>query len=691
MKPISKRVWSGLVAAAIGASIVPLLTAPAANAVGTPQHGGALIRTAGGGAPLNSGNSGTTFTLRLPAGAACGGDSANDGYRVQSYMVPVSVDPGSLTFNLSGPIPAAVGASFRQPLFDTTGTPYTNAQTANATTPPGPGPIVNIPDFNYGTVFVPGNIPAGQYNLGIACTLGAAGPNQMKEFWNVRKTFSAGGGPAAVDFVAGTPAVNGCKNSSVAGAEIGHYPAQPTSQSGLRISCTFKNNTGSSIVSSKFRINDFGVAQYHNGAARTVTTPAAIASGATTFTVSNFAGITAYVNRPITAVGVIGIPPRTFVKSISGAGLVTLSNPTTAAIVANTSFKIDNANARSREDVATTSGSTTITSATANFTAADVGLSVGGTNIAGNVTIASVTNTTTAVLSSAAIATGAAQTVTFGSSLLTSTTRQANDAGITSATVINSAAAKWTTADIGLKVTGPGIPADTFIVSVIGANATTTGGMTITPAPQTIVIGDPSATAPNSTDQAGLQGVQLDLSPSLVAGSEDCAAENVEGFATVARWNNPGSFTGSALFNTQPAGTKAIGQIYFDTSVADFSAFVIETNNPFGPGPFTYDIVFPNAPTTLAMCPGTATSPGLGFSLGIQQQTLSVAALPSGTGRPGTAQLRSLLPSATGGYFSTASVQSDDPLITFTPATEFTRDCVYPTGPAQVNFKCGNG
>ena len=58
-----------------------------------------------------------------------------------------------------------------------------------------------------------------------------------------------------------------------------------------------------------------------------------------------------------------GIAPRTFVKSISGAGLVTLSNATTAAIAAGTSFKIDNTIGRSRTDVATTAASTTITSA----------------------------------------------------------------------------------------------------------------------------------------------------------------------------------------------------------------------------------------------------------------------------------------------------------------------------------------
>ncbi|MDP1818337.1 MAG: fibronectin type III domain-containing protein [Acidimicrobiales bacterium] len=194
MKRSSKKVWSGLLATAVAAAVVPLLSAPAAGAAGVPQPGGASVRTPGGAAALDSGTSASTFTLRLPNGASCGGDSANDDYRVQSYMVPASVDPSTLTFNAAGPIPNTLGAGFRQPLYDSNGSGYVDAQTANATSPPGPGPIINIPDFNYGAVFVPGDIPAGAYNLGIACTLGPAGPDQMKEYWNVTKTFSTNGG-----------------------------------------------------------------------------------------------------------------------------------------------------------------------------------------------------------------------------------------------------------------------------------------------------------------------------------------------------------------------------------------------------------------------------------------------------------------------------------------------------------------
>ena len=493
------------------------------------------------------------------------------------------------------------------------------------------------------------------------------------------------------------PATNGCKNSSVPGAEIGHYPAQPSSQSSLRISCTFNNNTGTSIVSSKFRIQDFPHAQYHNGAARIIQSTATILSGATSFTAANCQGMTAYVNRGITTVGgVVGIPARTFVKSISGACLVTLSNATTANIASSVQLKVDNVNGpRSRTDVVFTSGSTTITSATANFLASDVGLSVGATEAVPGSTIASVTNATTADLNIAASASSGAATTSFGGATRSSSTRQINDATLT-ATVITSVAAKWNATDVGLRVSGTGIAANTYILSVAGNNATTTGGMTPNAVAQNVVVGDPSATAPNGTDQVAIQGVQLDLNPTLVAGSEDCAAENAEGFATVARWRNPGDFGGAALFNTQPPNTKAIGQIYFDTAVTDFSMFVVEINTPLGPGTFKYELVAPNLPTSIAMCPGTQTSPGLGFSLGVQSQQIGIGTLPTGTGRPGTAQVRALIPVAfvgglQQGYASNATVVSDDPLITFTPAAEFTRLCVYPAGAVQVNFKCGNG
>lgn len=65
-------------------------------------------------------------------------------------------------------------------------------------------------------------------------------------------------------------------------------------------------------------------------------------------------------------------------------------------------------------DAATTSSSTTVTSATANFTSADVGRTITGAGIPTSTTIASVTNTTTIVLSAAATATATGVSITLG-------------------------------------------------------------------------------------------------------------------------------------------------------------------------------------------------------------------------------------------------------------------------------------
>lgn len=61
-----------------------------------------------------------------------------------------------------------------------------------------------------------------------------------------------------------------------------------------------------------------------------------------------------------------------------------------------------------------TNSSTTVTSATAAFTAADVGRTISGTGIPGGATIVSITNATTVVISIAATATATGVTLTIG-------------------------------------------------------------------------------------------------------------------------------------------------------------------------------------------------------------------------------------------------------------------------------------
>ena len=193
-----RKAWPGVVAVATAALVMPLL-ADSANAAGV-NAGPAQV------APLK-GDSATSFTLGLPGASACTGDSANSGYNVTSYMVPASVDPSALTFDpLAGPIPAGVGASFRQPLYEVgSGSAFTARQTANEDTPGGPGVIIGIGNFDLGASagFTPGQIPAGNYNVGIACIKGGPSATQMDKFWNETitvATSAANGGPVGVQW-----------------------------------------------------------------------------------------------------------------------------------------------------------------------------------------------------------------------------------------------------------------------------------------------------------------------------------------------------------------------------------------------------------------------------------------------------------------------------------------------------------
>jgi hypothetical protein len=162
------------------------------------------------GQPLNAGGSGTAFALAPPTGASCTGDSATGGYRVQSYMVPASVNPSTLTFDANGPVPAGIGANLRLPLFGSAGgSPFVDQTTAVATTPGGGGLLVNLPSFSY-AVFAPDGpsfVPPGTYNIGFACTLGIASPTQQDKFWNVQMTFSIAASdlPAGITWIVGTP------------------------------------------------------------------------------------------------------------------------------------------------------------------------------------------------------------------------------------------------------------------------------------------------------------------------------------------------------------------------------------------------------------------------------------------------------------------------------------------------------
>ena len=164
--------------AAVGVSVFGTSVALAAVNAGSVS-----ILTPPAGAPLAGGGSATAFTMTPPVGAACSGDSATGGYRVQSFMVPSTVDPATLTFDAFGPVPAGSGAAYRQPMFSTLGTPF-----VNRTTGAGTGSLSSLPAYSFG--FLPDAtrtfLPAGVYTIGYACTLGPAGPTQLDKYWSTQ-------------------------------------------------------------------------------------------------------------------------------------------------------------------------------------------------------------------------------------------------------------------------------------------------------------------------------------------------------------------------------------------------------------------------------------------------------------------------------------------------------------------------
>ncbi|MEQ1786050.1 MAG: hypothetical protein ABL966_03270 [Acidimicrobiales bacterium] len=140
------------------------------------------------GQELTEGGSATPFTLRLPDRASCPGDSANAGWRVNSYMVPEAVDVATLPYDGTGPTPYGLGdlEVFRQPLYTLRTDPYVSAQTLEVEVPGDPGEIIDIPDFSF-AVFAPGDVPPGRYHLGIACTL----LNEVALVWDAEVVVTA--------------------------------------------------------------------------------------------------------------------------------------------------------------------------------------------------------------------------------------------------------------------------------------------------------------------------------------------------------------------------------------------------------------------------------------------------------------------------------------------------------------------
>ena len=136
--------------------------------MGTPIDAGAVVVTDAykESKEVNHGGAATEFTVRLPAGASCPGDSANDQWRVQSFIIPAAEDPADIHYGAIGPEPVGDG---RYALFGVDTTPFVHHLTVRNPAAGQPGVIAPLPPLSFAVV-AGEHIPTGTYRMGVACT-----------------------------------------------------------------------------------------------------------------------------------------------------------------------------------------------------------------------------------------------------------------------------------------------------------------------------------------------------------------------------------------------------------------------------------------------------------------------------------------------------------------------------------------
>lgn len=191
---------------------------------------------------------------------------------------------------------------------------------------------------------------------------------------------------------------------------------------------------------------------------------------------------------------------------------------------------------RTVNDGVTTATSTTVTSATAAFTACDVGVPISGGSIPGGATIQVINSGTSVTLSAAATTTAATVSLT-----ITPTGIRTLPGGVTtlSSTTVSTAAPAFCASDVGRTISGTGIPAGATIVDfvsstsvVISSAATANGaGLTLTlgsntalfQAGQTSYAGSGSAVASGMYRGAAFNALTADTVVDCVVGASHAA------------------------------------------------------------------------------------------------------------------------------------------------------------------------
>lgn len=195
----------GMTAAGVG---LCLLTAQAAFALGTvgtatPTDPSTNATLSGTQASAQQFGLSLSPTSGQPV-AFCSSSTSTNSTEEESYFVPASTSPASLTFSGSG-----INGTGNFQLFESsTSAPWGPVNTSTS------GQVVAVPkDFVFGGIFpasvvMPTNAPT-QWNAGIACAAPPTGGGnlQVTDYWNVVLTFSPSSDTNGYSWTIGTAAV----------------------------------------------------------------------------------------------------------------------------------------------------------------------------------------------------------------------------------------------------------------------------------------------------------------------------------------------------------------------------------------------------------------------------------------------------------------------------------------------------
>jgi hypothetical protein len=153
---------------------------------GAATEGSAVITELNQTTPLNSGGSSTEYGVELPSGAKCPGDSAHDGYRVYSYLIPKGVSLTSLRVTGDRPFRGLRGYPYYGYVAD--GTYYGPINTDEDT-----GQVAALPSAFTWSLLTPSDLFAdgaksAVWEGGIAC---ATADGTVTNYWNTEIEFTA--------------------------------------------------------------------------------------------------------------------------------------------------------------------------------------------------------------------------------------------------------------------------------------------------------------------------------------------------------------------------------------------------------------------------------------------------------------------------------------------------------------------